>query len=512
MNINRNISITQIIWIIGLLLGLGLAFMMGVAVGHQNLSRITLVIGGGIGISIFLILGKNYWMLIPFSLAANFPAVPLGGRALEFPELAIAGCALFFISRVATRKERLRLFSEINAPFLVFIAWVGMVFLLNPVGFAMIGSDVGGARFYFKLGLAFASFVILSNRTYTEKDIKWVLGFLVFGAFFSMVYGMAKSFLVGPEVDPTTGMVVESFYTWHQVLSIPAITLSMLIFSRWKPKEIFGFQHPAILLIYLLCIGFVLLSGKRMGLIAVLLSPFIGSIVFRQPRYIFIASILIGGALLALVVGQGQWIQLPLVAQRTLSWLPGDWDPELEAMRGGSDEWRAELRHIALKNIQRHPWIGRGFFVDIQDVVTAIGMQERGGGMDIQVASYALGHSWHNTWLGYAADFGIPFSIIQAAIWAVILALSYRTFRIYGNKSFLGIFSLYVFIYTCRDLIASWTSGHSSTDAYSRWWMYGIIVTIYLQNKVKEEKGKMRMRHLAGERGAIIPQSTVNIS
>jgi hypothetical protein len=108
-------------------------------------------------------------------------------------------------------------------------------------------------------------------------------------------------------------------------------------------------------------------------------------------------------------------------------------------------------------------------------------MQMRGGDMEVQVAAYALGRSWHNTWLGYAADFGIPFSIIQGLLWLWILVLSAKIFRAVGNRSFLGVFALYLFIFTCRDLLASWTGGHSSLDAFDRWWMYGILVAIYLQ-------------------------------
>lgn len=486
MNFDRNISTTQITWVVGILSGLALAVMMGSAVGSQDFQKVALVLGAGIGIATFLTLGKNYWLLIPLSLGAKFPAVPLGGRSLEFPELCIAGCALFFVMRVATRKETFHLFRSVNVPFLVFMAWVAMVFALNPIGLAMLGASVGGGRFYLKLALAFASFVVLSNRVYTQRDIRWVLVLLVFGAFFSMFYGIAEyAVLGGPQANATTGMVEEEFYTWHQVLSLPAITLSFLIFSRWSPKQIFGLQRPVLLVTYLLCIGLVLLSGKRMGLVAVLLGPFVSSVVHGQPRYILIALVLVCGGLMTVVAGQGQWMNLPLVAQRTLSWLPGDWDPELQNIAGGSDEWRAGLRRFALENIKRDPWIGRGFAVDLSETMTAIGASLYGGGTDVQVAAYALGRSWHNTWLGYAADFGIPFAFMQAAIWITVLILAGKSFKLLGNTSPLGVLSLYVFMFTCRDFVASWTSGHSALDAFDRWWMYGIVVAIYLQTLQK---------------------------
>jgi hypothetical protein len=229
-----------------------------------------------------------------------------------------------------------------------------------------------------------------------------------------------------------------------------------------------------------------------MGLAAVLLAPAISAVMNRQFVYFPIALAAIFMVVTVFVGGQGHFFNLPLVAQRTLSWLPGDWDPELESIRGGTDDWRAEVRRVALANIQRDPWIGRGFAIDISETLTAIGMQRFASDVEVQAAAYALGRSWHNTWLGYAADFGIPFSIMQGILWASVLILAARCFKHFGNQSMLGVFSLYVFIFTCRDLMASWTSGHSAVDAFERWWMYGVLVAIYLQSLApKQQKARL---------------------
>lgn len=481
MNIDRDISSTQFVWAIGLLMGLSIALILGVAIGNQDFQRVAFLVGSSLGVGIMLALGRNYWMLIPFALGASkLPAVPLGGRSLEFPELAIAACFVMFLLRLATRKEKLRVWQPANVPVLLFMVWVGMVFVLNPVGLAMIGSSTGGGRFYVKLVLAFAAYLILVSRTYSERDIRYVLGFIVFGAFFSLVYGIVEVSLVGPRFDAATGMIEEEFYTWHQELSVPGYTLAFLIFARYSPREVFGVQKLWLPLAYILCILMVLMSGKRLAMVAVFMPPLISAIMHKQYIYIFTASLLAAASLAMLAVGQGQWFNLPLVAQRTLSWLPGDWDPELEGMRGGTDAWRAELRYWATQNIQKAPIIGEGFAVDLNETVAAITMNERGGDLNMQVAAYALGRAWHNTWLGYAADFGIPLSVMQAILYGMVLVLCYQCFKHYGNRSLFGVFALYLLIFTVRDVVASHTSGHSALDAWARWWMYGILVSIYL--------------------------------
>ena len=479
MEINRNITMNQVTWFVVMLLGFFLAVFMGSAVGSADLGIVSIVLGVGIGIATFLVLGKNYWLLIPFSLGASFPALPVGGRTLDFPELAIAGSGLFFLLRLASRKEKLQIFRQASVPILLFVAWVSMVFMLNPVGLAMLGSEMGGARFYLKLALAFAAFLIMSNRDYTEREMRWIFASLIFGAVFSLFYGFAEYTIQGPKVDITTGMVADEYYTWHQLLAGPPLTITFLLFARWSPREIFTLQRAWLVFLYFACFLLVLLSGKRMAMLTMVVVPLVSAIVWRQFIPIFVALILATASLLALTAGHGQLFNLPLVAQRTISFLPGDWDADLVGLTGGKDDFREELRRMATDTIKSYPWIGRGFALSIQDTSTASAMAEKGGAIDIQVASNALGRSWHNTWLGYAADFGIPLSVIQAIIYIWVIVLSAKVFRHYGNRSLFGVFALYLLLFTVRDLLASHTSGHTAFDAWVRWWMYGVLVSLY---------------------------------
>ena len=503
MEINRNISTTQLTWIVGTLVGLVMAVFMGSAVGNADFGFVSIILGVGIGVGTFLVLGKHYWILIPFSLGASFPALPVGGRSAEFSELAIAGCSLFFLLRVASRKEKLHVFRRINIPILLFVAWVGIVFVLNPVGLAAMGSQLGGGRFYLKIALAFAAYLILSNREYSERDLRWAIGFLVFGAFFSLIYGFISYSFVGPTVNPESGMVADEFYTWHQLLAVPPLTITFLIFARWSPREVFSLQKAWLLLAYFLCLLMVLFSGKRMAIVAMLLTPLVGASLYRQPIYILVGAVLVTASIGIAVAGHGQLFQLPIIAQRTLSFLPGDWDAGLENIRGGNDDWRAELRNYAWQAVKKDPLIGKGFGVDLQEAATAIGMAQTGGSMDIRTAEYAIGRAWHNIWFGYAADFGIPLSIIQAFIFCWIFVLTTKVFRIHGNQSLFGVFALYLLFYTFRDLIASHTSGQTAFDAYNRWWMYGILVALYLKTSMRADRpALMRKQTAAATPGA----------
>jgi len=161
---------------------------------------------------------------------------------------------------------------------------------------------------------------------------------------------------------------------------------------------------------------------------------------------------------------------------------------------------------MAWDNIKSDPIVGQGYAMNIGDILTTMSLQQQVGGLEIVIAGHAISRNWHNVWLGYAADFGIPISVLQGAIFLTILIVAAKNFRYYSNTNMLGVFCLYVFILTCRDLMASHTGGHTSLDAFERWWMYGILISIYLQLRtftaVAKEKNLSSRQQLAPQAAA----------
>lgn len=367
------------------------------------------------------------------------------------------------------------------------MVWVLFIFCLYPSGLGAFGSTTMGGRFYLKLLLAFMAFVIISSREITDKDCKWVVVFIIGGSIVSASYNIFSFFRGASDDVFAMDSGPDDFYTWHQNLSGPALAISFILFAWKKPREILGFRHPILLLLYIAAIGFTLFSGKRTAIIAVFLAPLVSAIVFRQYGYLFIG--LFGAIVFSLVVifGHGNLFQFPLQIQRTLSWLPADWDSEFRHMEHGKDSFREGLRRFAMENIERYPIIGRGFTVDYSEVIRQITATKYVGGGDSLAAPYAIGRAWHNTWLGYAADFGIPLSVIQALVYLTALIVSYKSTRLYPMGSLKFILSAYILFYTFRDILFSHVVGHTSWDAYNRWWMYGFLFSLYAT--LSKEKG-----------------------
>lgn len=460
-------------------LGLLIALFLGMAVGEGRRMHIAAVFAVMVGAPLLLSLGKNYWYLIPASLLSGLPALPFGGRNIELAELSIALCFGIFVTRVAFKLDKIVFWRATHIPIYLFMAWVLFIFCLYPTGLAAFGSATMGGRFYAKLLLASMAFMIIASREITDKDCKWLIGFIVSGSFINAFYNVYLFFYGAKDDFLTGGGGPDEFYSWHQSLALPSIAVSFLLFSWKKPSVILQFKKPLLSCIYILAIFFALFSGKRMGLVAVMIAPALGAIIHRQYFYIWLGCF--AAALISIVViyGHGEYFRLPIQMQRALSILPADWDREIQSIERGADPFRESLRRFAMENIEKYPIIGKGFTVDYSEIIGQLMATKYKGGGDSQAAPFAIGRSWHNTWLGYAADFGIPLSVIQAIIYLTVLVVSYKAIRIITQGSPQFIVCGYIFIFVVRDLLASHTSGHTATDAFDRWWMYGVLFAIY---------------------------------
>jgi glucan phosphoethanolaminetransferase (alkaline phosphatase superfamily) len=118
------------------------------------------------------------------------------------------------------------------------MAWVLFIFCLYPVGLAAFGAATMGGRFYAQLALAFMAFIIIASREITEKDLKWVIFFILGGSIVNATYSIASFIIFGPGdeiINP--GADADGFYTWHQSLGTPALAISFLLFAWKKPER-----------------------------------------------------------------------------------------------------------------------------------------------------------------------------------------------------------------------------------------------------------------------------------
>ncbi len=457
-----------------------LSVFVALAIGHGEFGRVGLIVGGLLAGGLALMLGRHYWLLIPLAFSAELPAIPLEGRLVELAEAATVLCTAVFILRFALRQQPMTVFRMSHAPVLMFTAWAMFIFGENPVWMNVSAGELGGARFYAKIVMAMAAFLIMANQQIGERESRWVIVLVLIGSALSTVRSIAAFFIpaLGGAGAAAASMAVDpdSYYSWHQYIAgIPFIVIILLL-SRYKAKEIFTFQRIWLLGLFVVCAALILVSGKRAALASVPACAVFAAILRKEWGYL---ALWVGGAITAgilLVAGHGTLFHLPLAAQRSLSWLPGQWDPELQSVEGGKDDFRLMLRHLAWEKIQRDPLVGLGYRVDMALIQQS--MDIGGGGIEGQVLPFALGSAWHNTWLGYAADFGIPASILAGLIFLTFIKKGWRLSKHLPDGSWPATLATYITLLAMLRLLTSHTSGHSANDQFDRWWMYGILVSL----------------------------------
>ena len=354
--------------ILVMLIGLVLAAAMGVWVGSGEIMKAGLVVGACIAVGTTLALGRNYWMLIPFAFTSDLPAIPVEGRTIELGELVAVACSLTFLARYALKLQTFALFRKSHAPVLLYAGWAMFIFFLHPVGLSSTGEGLGGARFYVKILLALAAFLVMANQEIGERECKWIVIIILAGSVLSEMKDIGSYYL--PFLNERQAVAVtyeaDSFYTWHQALAIAPTAFIMIMLARYRSSEIFSLKRGVWLIsLFLVCALFIVASGKRSAAIGIPLYAMTAAL-FRKE---YVAIVLwIGGTILAttfLVAGHSASLfHLPPTAQRALSFLPGKWDSEMSMMEGGQDDFRKELRRLALLKIEKDPWIGTGYQID----------------------------------------------------------------------------------------------------------------------------------------------------
>jgi len=145
------------------------------------------------------------------------------------------------------------------------------------------------------------------------------------------------------------------------IVASTALELGLLV--RYGIRELFDWQRPWRMALFLMAATGALFCGYRNVLIlfgAILIVQFYLERLYTARVLISIASVgLVAGLLIIPNVDK-----LPMVAQRTLSFLPIPVSPTAKLMGERSTDWRLDVWRNALPDIPPHLLVGKGYNVD----------------------------------------------------------------------------------------------------------------------------------------------------
>jgi hypothetical protein len=188
----------------------------------------------------------------------------------------------------------------------------------------------------------------------------------------------------------------------------------------------------------------IFISGYRSAFLFAIVALLLSALLHRRTRDVWIGAGVLVLGLVVLISVQGSLLQLPMTVQRTLSWLPGDWDDETKRDAEGSTTWRYEMVAWAWNDnriIKDKIW-GQGFGLSIDDmnIIASAMLSGQQGGMFIGGSdreNFMLTGTFHNGPVSTVRYVGIVGFILYYPLLCYMALAAWRLCRrAYGTSAF----------------------------------------------------------------------------
>ena len=240
-------------------------------------------------------------------------------------------------------------------------------------------------------------------------------------------------------------------------LAILTCLMAYYPFTSWlHPKRFW------MCLVALVCSALSLSAGFRGTAVTFALEVMFLSAAYIRWRSILILPALAFAALLLSVAHSDHFIELPLAAQRTLDFIPGDWDSEVVQNTDASNDFRKQIIDIYMREYAAaHPWFGNGLSYSSAefDTYNSLALSDPTPDGYWQFKVFIVGKMFHTGWVGMYDALGIIGSIFFVGLFSI---LSYLTGRsVWGpsadQKSGLFPVKAWLFATTMTNFITYFT-------------------------------------------------------
>jgi len=374
---SRNILLLIVVLCVA---GIGSLFL-GSAVAQSEFNTVAGFVVGAIALTVYLLLGKNVWVLIPIFAywTGNIGILPIPFSVNNL----VVGFVLFcWILNILSRRENLRFsLKSLDVAILVLLVVLTIGYIRNPVGIAILGGNSAGARPYFEMGMGLMAYIMLSS---IRVDATWInrVAYLTVISCAILAIGSAVAYFIpsvglissrvysgfAPDLNAIITMEVGAGITRAGYLTPLAITITALLYAKRAPLMNISLRHPLRPVFLGIAIVCSLLSGFRGALGSQAGFFVIGSIMWWKGKG-FALSMFIAATIVAGVFVVSMLIELPFGVQRSLSFLPGDWDHQLVTNTQRSNEFRFDMWHRAwYEDGIKDVWLGDGYRIPMSQL------------------------------------------------------------------------------------------------------------------------------------------------
>jgi hypothetical protein len=354
--------------------------------------------------------------------------------------------------------------------------------LNGGMGFRSLGGNVYGGKHYVLLLLGMLAYFALSAQRIPRDRARLYVGFFLIGGITSVIsdlYSFAPSsfrylFLIFPPSLTSLLGNVEVGTTRMSSAGATGIALTLFMVSRYGLAGIFsGKLWRLPVFFFSACLG--LLGGHRGYVLTLGLILIFQFFLERLHRTRLMGRFLVLGVVAgAMMVAFSN--KLPFTLQRSLSFLPLEFDREALDSGEATMEWRIQMWTGLLPQIPKHLLLGKGYTLTAEDFdmtagFTAFNARE----FDASEGGMALAGDYHNGWLSVILPFGIWG--VLGVCWFLYAAgrVMYRNYQ-YGDPELRIINTLLFAMFLEATLI--FTFGHLHTDILNFTGVLGLSVAL----------------------------------
>jgi len=372
--------------------GMFLAFYFGKLSGTGRFGTLFLSFLVFAFVGLLLALRENIWLLIPATWEFAGRVIEIKGNPAVKDLAVLAVFGGVFALRAFKVIRRKPTYQAIDFWVIAVLLYLFTVFLRNPTGGEVFGSERVGGRPYLNIFTAWLGFLVLARVFLPARFAKrafWAMSSLL--CFNNSLTILAINFPVTqPFLERVIGTVGDDFNdsTLPDDLSMRkgyllgfGASIVRTLTAYFPPLSLvnpLNFIRMGFLILGVVC---ALLSGFRSGVVN-LVAIFLVATYLRGGKTTVLRLVGAGVAgLLFLVAIQGTLVNLPFPVQRALSFLPGAWDVEAVADARVSSDWRFYMwkqmlttdRYISSK------WLGDGFgltAMQLQQISTSFAQED----------------------------------------------------------------------------------------------------------------------------------------
>ncbi len=416
---------------------------------------------------------KWYYPILVFSWNAAIIPMFLPGHPPFWMLMTVIGLSFACLNRAVNSNARFQVVPSITRP-LIFLAGVVIVtgITTGGVGLAMLGSSQYGGRKYLDLLIGMAGYFAFASQRIPLKRAHLYVGiFLLAGltpALGNLVYAAGPKFyflfdVLSPTsaIEQATGEMANYDIVRIAGLSWGAPAVCFFLLARYGFRGVLDVARPWRILLFAAACVASLFGGYRSGLLLLALTSIAMFMVegLYRTKYVVMAGL---GCLVAVMLLVAQSEHLPLVAQRTLSFIPGlKLDPLARQSADISSEWRIRMWKQVLPEVPQHFFHGKGYAIDARSLY--LDTQSFTPVLGDNAAWAMLSGDYHNGPLSILIPFGVYGAI--GFLWLVVagIRLLYRNYQ-YGAPELKSVNGLLLAAFTARSLFFFVIFGGLSSD------------------------------------------------